>query len=215
MRALAWVRPYLPQWDETPDYTDRGEAPRSLSGYALGLLGDGPGSPDRGGKRGSANVINEREIANGQTTWTPPGEPVAAGDTGIRPAVEVPAKAVRRQFTSAYKLSILEQAEACAPRELGALLRREGLYSSHLTKWRQQRAAGRLEPKRRSPKAERDAALRRVADLERENRRLRQGLQRAETIIAVQKNSACSGTCRPPTGTARADGRRDRAGDEH
>ena len=130
-------------------------------------------------------MISERDVPNGRATWTP--QQVPGEETQSRRAVEVPAKAVRRRFTSAYKASILEQADKCAAGELGALLRREGLYSSHLTKWRRQRAAGRLEPARPSAKAEREAALRRVADLERENRRLRQGLQRAETIITVQK----------------------------
>src|SRR5579875_2760678 len=130
-------------------------------------------------------MISERDMSNGRTNrmaHEPSYDPQQP-----RPAVEVPAKAVRRRFTAAYKTSVLEQADKCPPGELGALLRREGLYSSHLSKWRQQRAAGRLAPSRPSTKAERDAALRRVAQLERENRHLRQGLQRAETIIGVQK----------------------------
>jgi transposase-like protein len=101
-------------------------------------------------------------------------------------------KARRRRFTGAYKLGILRQAESCTePGELGALLRREGLYSSHLTKWRQQREAGALAgltPKKRGRKARSvDPLAARVAELERENGRLRQKLQRAETIIEVQK----------------------------
>lgn len=102
-------------------------------------------------------------------------------------AVEIPPKATRRRFSAAYKLRILEEADHCDPGDLGALLRREGLYASHLTKWRAQRASGRLEAKMRTPKAQRDAALDRVAQLERENRRLRHGLKRAETVIEAQK----------------------------
>jgi transposase-like protein len=61
------------------------------------------------------------------------------------PDPEVPERARRRQFTGAYKLRILEEAAACcAPGQVGALLRREGLYSSHLVDWRRQRAAGTL-----------------------------------------------------------------------
>ena len=71
------------------------------------------------------------------------------------PATEVTAKAARRRFSAKYKKRIIDDAAACtAPGEIGALLRREGLYSSHLTKWRQQAERGELvglEPKRRGP----------------------------------------------------------------
>ena len=77
------------------------------------------------------------------------------------------------------------------PGEIGALLRREGLYSSHLSKWRRQRNAGALEglrPKKRGRKARPvDPQAKRVAQLERENERLRRKLEQAETIIEVQK----------------------------
>lgn len=96
----------------------------------------------------------------------------------------------RRRFTAAFKLRILEQAERCGAGELGALLRREGLYSSHLTQWRRQRAAGTLSTAGKqagTPTEELRTALQQVVKVERENRRLRQQLDRAETIIAVQK----------------------------
>jgi len=113
---------------------------------------------------------------------------VPQGSTMVRTApTEVPARATRRRFSAAYKLRIVEEADRCAPGEQGALLRREGLYSSHLTKWRRQRAAGSLQRRGRgrgSPDA--SAAVRQVTALERENRRLRQRLDRAETIIAAQ-----------------------------
>jgi transposase len=130
---------------------------------------------------------------NGVSRWSDGqvSNGAAIMEAGRRPPLpdpEVPAKASRRRFTAAYKRRILEQAEQCAPGELGALLRREGLYSSHLTKWRAQRAAGRLQGRKKTAgKAELDAALKRVAAVERENRRLRQRLERAETIISVQK----------------------------
>jgi len=108
------------------------------------------------------------------------------------PDPEVPAKARRRRFSAKYKLGILEQADRCTePGEIGALLRREGLYSSHLSKWRQQREDGALAglaPKKRGRKARPvDSQVRRVAELERENARLRDQLEKAETIISVQK----------------------------
>ena len=108
------------------------------------------------------------------------------------PDPEVAAKARRRKFTAAYKLDILAQADACSkPGEIGALLRREGLYSSLLSRWREQRGTGAfaaLSPKKRGRKPHRvDPQAKRVAQLERENARLRQRLEKAETIISVQK----------------------------
>ncbi len=104
---------------------------------------------------------------------------------------EVPAKASRRKFTAQYKLDILAQAERCEPGEVGALLRREGLYSSHLTTWRRQREEGALAalgPRKRGRKPKvRDAQSQRLEALERENEKLRQRLAQAETIIEVQK----------------------------
>lgn len=105
---------------------------------------------------------------------------------------EVSEKARRRRFEAAYKLRILAEAERCiAAGQLGELLRREGLYSSHLTSWRKQRDAGALEalaPKQRGrkPKRKDPLALERER-LERENRRLMERLRQAETIIEVQK----------------------------
>ncbi|MBW2109213.1 MAG: transposase [Deltaproteobacteria bacterium] len=110
-----------------------------------------------------------------------------------RPDPEVPAKARRRRFSAQYKKRILEEADACKakPGAMGALLRREGLYSSHLTTWRKQREKGELEalaPKKRGRKAKPVNPLaRRVRELERETRRLKRQLDRAETIISFQK----------------------------
>jgi len=107
----------------------------------------------------------------------------------------VPARHAKRRFTTTYKLDILRRADACSrPGELGALLRREGLYSSHLVTWRRQREHG-LTPKRRGRKP--TSSDPRVKTLEREkaalataNRRLERRLERAETIIAFQKKVA-------------------------
>ena len=108
------------------------------------------------------------------------------------PDVEVSEKPTRRRFSAEYKLKILAEAEACGePGMLGELLRREGLYSSHLTIWRRQRDEGALvglTPKRRARKAKPKNPL---ADeneqLRRENQRIKEQLRQAELIIDVQK----------------------------
>ena len=101
-------------------------------------------------------------------------------------------KPKRRRFSAEYQLRIVREADACkAPGEVGALLRREGLYSSLLSAWRRQRDAGALaslRSKKRGPK--RKAVDPRVSRLERENARLRQQLEQAETIIEIQKKVA-------------------------
>jgi transposase-like protein len=105
------------------------------------------------------------------------------------PDPEVAAKPQRRRFTAEYRLRILTEADACKkPGEVGALLRREGLYSSHLVNWRRQRKAGALRDlraRRRGPTPR--PVDSRVKQLEAENRRLQRKLHRAETIITLQK----------------------------
>jgi len=122
----------------------------------------------------------------------------ATGASGLsatlRPAPdpEVPAKSQRRRFTIEYRLRILKEADACTKRgALGALLRREGLYSSHLMIWRRQREQGELvagRARKRGPTAK--PIDPRVKQLEVENRRLQRKLARAETIITLQKKVA-------------------------
>jgi transposase-like protein len=104
---------------------------------------------------------------------------------------EVPEKTVRRKFTAAYKLRILKEAESCIePGQVGALLRREGLYASALTLWRRQVNQG-LVPKKRGPLAQKpDPHVRRIAELERQNEKLAHKLKQAELIIDVQKKVA-------------------------
>jgi transposase-like protein len=108
------------------------------------------------------------------------------------PATEVVAKAKRRVYPAEYKLRILREVDACqALGEIGALLRREGLYSSNLTSWRRQRERGELDglsPQKRGPKPDPQAAE--LARLQRENERLQERLRRAELIIDVQKKVA-------------------------
>jgi len=109
----------------------------------------------------------------------------------VVPDPEVPEKTVRRKFTAAYKLRILKEAENCTELgQIGALLRREGLYSSSLTSWRRQVAQG-LVPKKRGPAAQKaDPHVRRIAELEKENEKLAHKLKQAELIIDVQKKVA-------------------------
>jgi transposase-like protein len=117
--------------------------------------------------------------------------PTSATRIASAPDPEVPAKATRRRFTAAYKLRILERAERCGEGELGGLLRREGLYYSHLTAWRGQRERGALaglEPKKRGPKpARKDPRDETIRQLAREVSRLEKKLEQAKTIIDVQK----------------------------
>ena len=109
----------------------------------------------------------------------------------VVPDPEVPEKTARRKFTAAYKLRILKEAESCSEYgQLGALLRREGIYSSSLSLWRRQVAQG-LIPKKRGPVVRKaDPLIRRNAELERENKKLAHKLKQAELIISVQKKVA-------------------------
>ena len=108
------------------------------------------------------------------------------------PNTEVVAKAKRRRFTAAEKLRLLREVEACrGSGEIGALLRREGIYSSYLSTWRKQRELGELDglsPQKRGPKPDPQAIE--MAKLRRENERLQERLRRAELIIEVQKKVA-------------------------
>ena len=113
----------------------------------------------------------------------------SSSQASAHPDPEVVPKAKRRRFSAEYKLRILEEVDACTEHgQIGAVLRREGLYSSHLSKWRTQRARGALQglaPQKRGRKPDVQAAE--IARLRRENQRLQQRLEQAETIIEVQK----------------------------
>lgn len=106
--------------------------------------------------------------------------------------VEVLARPERRRFSVEYKRRIVREADRCRkPGEIGALLRREGLYSSQLSAWRAARERGELGgqgTRKRGPEGkEPDASAKRIAELERENRRLRKRAERAEALVEVQK----------------------------
>jgi transposase len=126
----------------------------------------------------------------------PAGEKTSPGvPAGDRRDPEVPERPVRRRFLAEYKLQILRQADGCDESgQLGELLRREGLYSSHLSTWRQQREQGTLDaltPKKRGRKPrDHDPLIEENRRLQRVNQRLVERLRQAEVIIDVQKKVA-------------------------
>ena len=126
-----------------------------------------------------------RSTAAGKTVARqPPASP--------RPNPEVVADARRRSFTGEYKQRILAEADSAAaqPGAIGALLRREGLYSSHLSTWRRERQAGILKglnPHKRGPKSKRNPQEEEMQKLRRENQRLTEELRKAAIVIDVQK----------------------------
>lgn len=152
-----------------------------------------------------AVVVTRPWAAGERSEVSPPRN--GSASTGLRRNLvmsdpEVPAKPKRRQFTAQYKLSIIEQADACTEYgEVAALLRREGLYDSHLASWRKQRALGALTAlgqKRGRPKQPANPLTQRVVELERENARLQKKLHKAELLIDVQKKiSAILGIAQP------------------
>jgi len=119
---------------------------------------------------------------------------IKAGDNSTDkvevPDPEVVPRAKRRRFTAGYKLRVVEEADRCSePGEVGALLRREGLYSSHLSNWRRQRAEGQLRAlaeRKRGRKAQ-EQQVHELDELRREKEQLQVRLQQAELIIEVQK----------------------------
>ena len=113
------------------------------------------------------------------------------GETGADPEYQSPTKRKKRQLTAAYKRRVLAAIDELPYGEIGAYLRREGLYSSQIAKWRKQREAGELAgltPQQRGPKV--DETAQRLTELERENEQLRSKLAQAEMIIAMQKKLA-------------------------
>lgn len=106
---------------------------------------------------------------------------------------EVLAQAKRRTFTAEYKRRVIKEADACKkPGEIGALLRREGLYSSHLVAWRRARDRGELAAtKKRGPEARKpDPRDKQIVELARENRKLKARAERFEKMLAIQKKVA-------------------------
>jgi transposase-like protein len=149
-------------------------------------------------------VKTEELQDNGEAGFSPaPERGAVTKGIGGWPDPEVAGRPVMRHFSAAYKRRIVEEAARCQVGEVGALLRREGLYSSALTRWRKQYAAGVLAglsakaPGHQPRPAGAMAAD--VARLERENRRLQRRLEKAELIITFQKKPAnCWGSRRGP-----------------
>jgi hypothetical protein len=128
--------------------------------------------------------------APGATGVSPSGG--GANAQAVAPDPEVPEQKPRRSFTAGYKLRMLQAADACTePGQIGELLRREGLYFSHLTTWRRQREQGllnALSPKKRGRKnIPANPLAHRVAQLEKEKEQLELKLKQAELIIEAQK----------------------------
>jgi transposase len=105
----------------------------------------------------------------------------------IEPDPEVRVTGKRRRYSQAYKLQILAEAKQCKRGETGALLRREGLYHSTLSKWRQQQTEGKLDGRHAKAKAVKSEQAQELKRLQRENARLQTRLEKAEAIIDVQK----------------------------
>lgn len=114
------------------------------------------------------------EQRNGQSQPRTPDPEVVVGPT-------------RRQFSREYKLRILAEVEQCQRGEIGAVLRREGLYSSTLSRWRKQRATGKLDGQAAGRSWERKEQQQEIKRLQRENARLKAELSKKEAIIEVQK----------------------------
>jgi transposase len=152
----------------------------------------------------SLGVLSSGALAGAERSGGEPGEPQrsgAAAKVGATSALasrsdpEVVAKPKRRSFTAEYKQRILQEAEeaAAAPGGVGALLRREGLYSSLLAYWRRERADGireALTPRKRGPKSKRNPLEEEFQKLRRQNARLTEDLRKAHIIIDVQKKVA-------------------------
>jgi transposase len=152
----------------------------------------------------SLGVLPSGALVGAERSGGEPGEPQRSAVTAkagadsllaSRPDPEVVAKPKRRTYTAEYKLDILQEAEAAAATRggIGALLRREGLYSSLLATWRRERANGILEaltPQKRGPKSKRQPMEEENQKLRRQNARLAEDLRKAHIIIDVQKKVA-------------------------
>ena len=147
------------------------------------------------GKNVLGEAIGETEGARRATGVFPSGASAAGPPVRVGSETEVVAKALRRRFTAEYKRRIVREAERCTtPGGIGALLRREGLYSSSLTAWRAARDRGELEglaPKPRGPKGvPPDPRDKKIAEQERELGKWRTRAERAEALVEVQKKVA-------------------------
>jgi transposase len=148
-------------------------------------------------KKEVMNITPRVEEMEGARRATGISSTAALSEANVKavPNPEVPEKASRRSYTAEYKRRILKEAEGCKEQgQIGALLRREGLYSSNLTSWRHQAERGTLDAlssKKRGPKARKtDPSVRRIAEQEKEIHKLQAKLRKAELIIDAQKKMA-------------------------
>jgi transposase-like protein len=168
------------------------------------------GEETRGGmseRNGRGKVTASADEAVDNSTARREGRPAASATVAAVPDPEVAAKPTRRRFTTEYKLRIVREAESQRePGAIGALLRREGLYATHLSAWRRERDRGALETlraRRRGRKLDPTHELRQqIAELEADKRRLQERVRQAEAIIAAQKKlSEILGVAATPTAT--------------
>ncbi len=135
-------------------------------------------------------ILEDSERRGDERSEAPRSGESSKIERALHPDPQVVAKPTRRRFTGDFKLQVLREADQCRPGELGGLLRRHGLYSSHLSVWRRAVNAGasdRLSMKRGRKPAQRNPLSPRLAQLELENRQLQGRLKRAELIIDIQK----------------------------
>jgi len=154
------------------------------NGISLVSPASSPVLPAAAQRREAERSEADRSAAAGKTGASEPPAP--------RPSPEVVANAKRRSFTAEYKLGILAEADAATaePGAIGALLRRESLYSSHLATWRRERRTGILQgltPHKRGPKSKRNPQEEEIQKLRKDNQRLTEQLRKAEIVIDVQK----------------------------
>ncbi len=144
---------------------------------------------------GEAGLVLEAREGERSEPERAGGASPAGGDSTSFPRngsdPEVSDKATRRTYSAKYKLKVLREADRCRkPGEIGALLRREGLYSSLLSTWRQQRDGGLTGKKRGRDGAAREKLAAEVKRLRRENRRLEGKLRKAEVVLDIQKKAS-------------------------
>jgi transposase-like protein len=157
-----------------------------MNGNSLGVV------VSSGGSAGAERSEGERSEPERSGAAAEAG---AVSTSASRPDPEVAAKAKRRTFTAEYKQRILQEADhaATTPGGVGALLRREGLYSSHLVSWRRERSQGiqeALAPRKRGRKSQRNPLEEENQKLRCQNARLTEDLRKANIIIDVQKKVA-------------------------
>jgi transposase-like protein len=130
-----------------------------------------------GKKQGGRNGLGVTTNGSGEAGIKVNGRERQVGNS------EVVVTSKRRRFSQAYKRQVLAEAKACGHGEVGAMLRREGLYSSHLATWRREMAAGKVV----ASKEKRKATKKRLEEMEKENARLQKELRKAQAIITAQK----------------------------